>query len=156
MCPGAAAVLSRRYAGWWVRSVDRRIARDTAFAGVGYERPRDIPIARPFPTAVRSRLVGPVRPRGPGRFAECAEPGIRFPRRAERFGDRRVLAYVGCSSACEYRLVVRDERRTIRRRGEVSPDGIGLDAGVRLVGSSVHVRVVVNGRHRASGTVKLG
>jgi hypothetical protein len=46
-CPGGAAVLRRRYAGWWMRAVDRRVAADAAFVGVGHDLPRDIPIARP-------------------------------------------------------------------------------------------------------------
>jgi hypothetical protein len=155
VCPGGAAVLGRRYAGWWVRSVDQRVSADSIFAGVGYALPRDIPLARLSRTTVRSELVGPVR-RVRGAFAECATPRITIPRRVERAPGRRVFARVQCTSACDVLLVVRDARRTIRRRGEPGRSGgVGLPASTRLVGARVDVRVVVNGRHRADRSVRL-
>jgi hypothetical protein len=155
VCPGAAAVLGRRYAGWWVRAVDQRVAADTAFAGVGHELPRDIPLARLSRTTVRSALVGPVLP-ARGAFAECAKPRIAILARSRRAGSHRLFARVECTSACDVLLVVRDARRTIRRRGEPRRYGaIGLPARTRLVGPRVHVRVVVNGRHRADRSVRL-
>jgi hypothetical protein len=163
VCPGAAAVLGRRYAGWWVRAVDHRVAADAAFAGPGYDLPRDIPLARPSRTTVRSELVGPVLP-GLGDFDECAKPRIEILARARpaagprRGAARRVLVFarVQCTSACDVLLVVRDARRTIRRRGEPRRYGeVGLPTRTRLVGRRVHVRVVVNGRHRANRSVRL-
>jgi len=87
-CPGGAAVLGRRYTGWWVRAVDRRIAADAAFAGVGYDLPRDIPLARPSQTTVRSELVGPVLPARHG-FVECAKPQERRDQTAGADAPRR-------------------------------------------------------------------
>jgi hypothetical protein len=155
VCPGAAAVLGRRYTGWWVRAVDHRVALDTAFVGVGYELPRDIPLARPSPTTVRSELVGPVLPARRA-FVDCAKPRIAILARVRRAGGRRVFARVRCTSACDVMLVVRDARRTIRRRSEPRRNGeIGLPARTRLVGTKADVRVIVNGRHRAHRTVRL-
>ncbi len=156
VCPGAAVVLGRRYAGWWVRAVDQRVARDTAFAGVGYARPRDIPIARVSPTTVRSPLAGPVR-------AARARPvrGVRGargrPARDVRSGRRSPRGgFVRCVSACRVQIVVRDARRTFRRRDE--RDGatsLGVRVGGPLAGDAVTVRVVVNGRHRARASVPV-
>jgi hypothetical protein len=155
VCPGGAAVLGRRYTGWWVRAVDHRVALDSAFAGPGYELPRDIPLARPSPTTVRSGLLGPVR-RARGAFSECAKPRIAILARVRRAPGRRVFARVQCTSACDVLLVVRDARRTIRRRGEPRREGeVGLPAHTRLVGARAEVRVVVNGRHRADRSVRL-
>ena len=148
-CPGAAAVLGRRYAGWWVRAVDQRVALDSVFAAVRSGLPRETPLARPSRTTVRSGLVGPVR-RARRAFAECAQPQISILSRVRPAGGRRVFARVQCTSACDVLLVVRDARRRIRSRGEPRRHGeIGLPARTRLVGSRVDVRVVVNGRHRA-------
>lgn len=61
-CPDGTAVLGRRQVGWWVRAVDKRVAREAVFAGVGYGRAADIPLAPTSPTNVRSELVGPVLP----------------------------------------------------------------------------------------------
>jgi hypothetical protein len=156
VCPGGAAVLGRRYAGWWVRAVDQRVAADAAFAGVGYDLPRDIPLAQPSRTTVRSELVGPVL-RPSGAFAECARPQIAILARVRRESQRRVFARVQCTTACDVLLVVRDARRAIRRRGEPRREGeVGLPARTRLIGPRVDVRVVVNGRHRAHRRVLLG
>jgi hypothetical protein len=59
-CRRAAAVIRRRHAGWWIRAVDQRRPHDTATAGVGYERVRDVPLLKPSRTVVRSALRGPV------------------------------------------------------------------------------------------------
>jgi hypothetical protein len=72
-CRDAAVVLGRRHRGWWIRAVDLRYAADTAFAAIGYGRARDVPLARPSRTVVRSKLAGPVRPR--------SGPRHRCPRR---------------------------------------------------------------------------
>lgn len=156
-CSGAAAVLGRRYTGWWVRAVDMRLARDTAFAGVGYLNARAIPLARASRVTVRSQLVGPVlAPRG--RFVECAAPDIAIPGRARKEAGRVQLAQVTCTSACDRVLAVRDARRLIRRRVEPASDllgDVGLPANIRLSGPTVRVSVLVNGRHRAKRTVRL-
>jgi hypothetical protein len=156
VCPGADAVLGRRYAGWWVRAVNKRVSADSVSAGVGYAQPRDIPLSRSTPMNVRSELVGPVLP-GRGAFAECAKPRITILGRVHRAARRPItLASVICTSGCDVRLVVRDSRRTIRRTVEPTRFGsIRLPARTRLVGPTAKVRIVVNGRHRAARRVRL-
>ncbi len=155
VCPGGGAVLGHRYLGWWVRAMDGRLARDTAFAGVGHNRPRDIPLPPPSATVVRSELVGPVRA-SRGGFAECGKPRVQIFK--NRIGEARrpTFAAVGCASTCDVVLVVRDARRTIRRRVDVETNGlVGLRLRRRLSGASARVRVIVNGHQRARRVVLL-
>ncbi len=155
VCPGGGAVLGHRYLGWWVRAVDGRLARDSVFAGVGYSQPRDIPLPAASATVVRSGLVGPVRA-SRGAFAECGKPRVQIFK--NRIGEARrpTFAAVGCTSTCDVVLVVRDARRTIRRRVDVETNGlVGLRLHRRLSGKSVRVRVIVNGHQRARRVVLL-
>lgn len=156
-CPGAAAVVGRRHAGWWIRAVDQRFAKDTAFTAIGYASPRAIPLPAASQTTARSGLVGPVLAQRRD-FAECRAPHIRFRGRAGRRAGRLVLADVDCASTCDVALQVRvrDRRRALRVRTEPSAGGeVGIPPSTRIAGSEVRVRVVVNGRHRAQATVRL-
>jgi hypothetical protein len=67
-CVGVGAVIASRYRGWFVRIVDQRIGRDTAFARVAFA-PGHVPVLVPGPDAASS-LAGPIAgPRahvGPG------------------------------------------------------------------------------------------
>src|SRR4051812_32934613 len=155
VCPGAAAVLGRRYAGWWVRAVDHRISAQSAFAGVGYSAARFVPIAKLSRVTVRSELVGPIQGSN-GAFGECVKPRIRILRRVRRAPRATVFATVACTTTCDVQLRVRDTRRTIKRRVELTGDGeLTLPSRTRLAGRTVHVRVIINGRHRAQRRVRL-
>ena len=155
VCPGAAAVLGRRYAGWWVRAVDHRISAQSAFAGVGYSAPRFIPIAKPSRVTVRSEFVGPVKTDN-GAFDECVRPRIQILRRVHQVPRSIVFATVACTTTCEVQLRLRDARRAIKRRFELAGNGVvSLPSRTRLAGRTVAVRVVVNGRHSAQRRVHL-
>ena len=155
VCPGAAAVLGRRYAGWWVRAVDHRISAQSAFAGVGYSAARFIPIAKPSRISVPSELVGPVKTGG-GAFEECVRPRIQILRRVRHAPRSIVFATVACTTTCDVQLRLRETRRTIKRRFELTGDGeVTLPSRTRLAGRTVAVRVVVNGRRSAQRRVHL-
>jgi hypothetical protein len=67
------------------------------------------------------------------------------------------LAVVACTTTCDVQLRVRDTRRTIKRRVELTGGGeVALPSRTRLAGRRVHVRVIINGRHSARRLVRLG
>ncbi len=49
-CPGAGAVLGSQYRGFFLRVVDQRIGRDTAFPAIAY-LPGHVPVISPGPDA---------------------------------------------------------------------------------------------------------
>jgi hypothetical protein len=155
VCPGAAAVLGRRYEGWWLRAVDRRISAQSAFAGVGYSAARFIPIAKPSRVTVRSELVGPIQ-RGDGAFRECVRPRIQILRRVRQTPRAIVFATIACTTTCDVQLRLRDTRRTIKRHLEFTGSGeVTLPSRTGIAGRTVHIRVIVNGRHSAQRRVRL-
>lgn len=154
-CTDGRAVLGRRYEGWWVRAVESRFARDTAFGGVGHLRIRDVPPPKPGRTVARTPLLGPVRPNA-GNFRECARPSASILARPRILDGRLTFARVLCVSSCDVVLIVRDARRRVRLRTEPSPFGfVGLPRRTRLAGRRAVVRVIVNGRLEARRTAQL-
>lgn len=155
-CAGGAAVLGRRYRGWWVRALDVRYARETAFADIGYGDARSIPLARPRRTVARTPLVGPVR-RAKTPFSQCGRPRVTIFKGPLRRSGRLSVALIRCRGSCDAVIEIRDARRTIRRRFDpaTSPTFGSLRVRRPLRGSTATIRVLVNGRHRAKRVVRL-
>jgi hypothetical protein len=53
--------VTRRFIGWYLFAFDQHFAADTAFAGVGYSSPADIPPLKVGQTVARSKPEGPVQ-----------------------------------------------------------------------------------------------
>lgn len=154
-CARGAAVLGRRYRGWWVRAVDVRSAREAAFVDIGYGDARSIPLARPGRTVARTSLVGPVR-RAKTRFSQCGRPRVSIFKGPLRRSGRLRVASIRCRASCDAVIEIRDARRIIRRRFDPATSPFGSVRVRRpLRGSTATIRVLVNGRHRTKRVVGL-
>jgi hypothetical protein len=167
-CPGAGAVLAARYQGWYVRVVDQRVGRDTAWAAYAVGAPEALMPLAPTP-AQAAATFGPIRAAAGRAESTCGRPdprlqppagSARLRRRARSTPAGVALGSVSCTRACRVTLVARHGQRRVRlvlrlrahrRRALVLP-------WVRLAslgGRTLRVSVSIGGRRVGAARVTL-
>jgi hypothetical protein len=154
-CPGAAAVIAPRNAGWYVRVADRRTGAGTFFPAFGVRSPGALPAWTAGPLTTTA-MFGPVAS-GDGRIATCG------PTRAVLFGSEvrqdglRIIGRSDCAVTCTLGLAIREGDAGVSFRRIVGPNNdrpISLPRSLRLRGR-VAVTVRINGRVKARRSVRL-
>lgn len=113
-CPGAGAVLTAAYLGWYVRVIDKRMGPDAVFPAFRVPSPARLRPIQPG-AAAAATVAGPIahgrgRPESncglPPSFALAAHP-------ARRHG-RLELGRITCPQRCRVRVVIRQGSRRVR------------------------------------------
>lgn len=144
-----AVTIDSRYLGWYVQAVDRRLARDTAFALTGPSRPSAILALTPGPTIAASRPVRIAARR-------VALPRVALRRVAVRTAAGIELGHVRCAARCRVVLTVSDGRVTVRRSVPVvGRRRLRVVRGTGLRPGALRVRVTFQGHELAAGRVRL-
>lgn len=108
-CPGTGATIAPRYAGWYLRAVDRRNVRDMPRLAIAYAAAERVPLTEPAPAAAATAPVrirpasGPPRRRC-GRSRRYGEASL-LPR-AIRRGGRSAIGRVTCIGRCRLKVAV--------------------------------------------------
>jgi hypothetical protein len=162
-CPGAGAVLQRRYEGWYVRVVDERVGHDLAWADFAVSAPEALKPLEPSP-AQAAATFGPIRPAAGPAESTCGTPGrlgsARLLRRARSTPAGAVLGSVSCRRSCRVTLVARNGKRRARLVLRLRADRrralvLSWARVARLGGRSASVSVWIGARQVGAGKVTL-
>lgn len=165
-CPGAGATIAERYAGWYLRAVDRRNGADTPMRLVGYLAPEtiapDIPgpsVAATAPTRILPATGPPARRCGQSHMRHSAR---LYPRVNRRLGNGKpAIGELSCLRGCRFTVTVRrrDWSVTFLRRAAIGTFSRDVllppQLLARLRGTRPRITVRIDGRKVASRRVAV-
>ncbi|MDQ6750310.1 MAG: hypothetical protein M3Z33_06120 [Actinomycetota bacterium] len=161
---GGGRRLPARYAGRWLRVVDRRIGQIQPFTLEGYSVPEGVRPHRPGPSGIAAAVVGKIAA-GPETGEDCgvwASRGatVRLRGRITANTDGRfVVATVVCRRHCRLSLTIRQRTNahTIRRRLAAGRSTITLPRRLvqRLRPGGLSVAASINGYGLATSSAWL-